>query len=209
MRLHDPRFPERLRDRCRRPWRPARDDDAPGPGGAPDPTPLRRVVRITGTAGPAGPDPGTSAPGAPDGRVHRARLRALPRRLRRREVDAGLDPSALLDGVGDPLGCLLALLVMVVVLAAPVLIGLALLPVELALLAVVGVVLVLPRLVGLLPWTVAVEELRDDRWVPVGRARVRGTREARRRRDELDARVRPLAPGQARAALDGRCELVG
>jgi len=133
----------------------------------------------------------------PDGPppARRVRFRLLPWRLRRRvkglNDDLGV-PGSLFDDVDDPVAAAIGLVVLVVVLLGmvPLVLGLVLLPFELALIAAVALGELLLRAVHLRPWTLAVEDRVGDRWIPVERVQVKGFAAARRERA-----ARQSAPG--------------
>ncbi len=119
---------------------------------------------------------------------HRVRFRFLPWRLRRRvKGDGGVDCSGVLDGGDEPAGLVLGLFVVLLFLLLPVTLGLLLLPLELALVLLIALGELLLRALHLRPWTLAVEQRIDGRWVPVERVQRRGFAAARRERDALRA----------------------
>jgi len=119
---------------------------------------------------------------------HRVRFRFLPWRLRRRvKGHDGVDGSDFLDVVDEPAGLVLGLFVVLLLLLLPVTLGLLLLPLELALVLLIALGELLLRALHLRPWTLAVEQRIDGRWVPVERVQRRGLAAARRERDALRA----------------------
>lgn len=118
---------------------------------------------------------------APDATIE---IRVLPWRPRRRRIE--LDPNGspdLLDAVDDPVGVLIGIGVVVLLYVAAPLLGVVLaillLPVEVWVALVLGVLLLLARFTGVIPWTVAYTD--DDgvltrerfRFLPSAARRVR------------------------------------